>query len=248
MSSLSGKSCLSRLLICLGLQWPSKAGGHLPPQARARSGLPGPGTPEPVGVQRLGVVRLVADGQGIRVASYLPAYRGRVPVKEAGDGADPVAQAQPVGDLDAFLLAQVAGVCLLGLVHGGTIPVYRWFLVPAGGPGASVPPDLAGAFRHPDRVGGLGEVHAFLGQQAHVLGPSGLAHRLPRRIIVPLEHPAAGPCPVIMVARGHLTLLAVGQVLQRSLELAVCQCAVLSAYAVVFLRVLFFSHNSLYRA
>lgn len=84
---------------------PSKAGEYLPPQARARPGLPGPGTLEPVGAQLLGVVRLVAAGQGIRVASYLPAYRGRVPVKEAGDGADPVAQAQPVGDLDAFLLA-----------------------------------------------------------------------------------------------------------------------------------------------
>ena len=64
------------------------------------------------------------------------------------------------------------------------------------------------------------QVHAFLGQQAHVLGPPGLAHRLPRRIIVPLEHPAVGPCPVIMVARGHLILPAVGQVLRRSLELA----------------------------
>ncbi|WP_236715211.1 transposase [Bifidobacterium breve] len=69
-------------------------------------------------------------------------------------------------------------------------------------------------------MGGLGEVHALLGQQAHVLGPPGLAHRLPRRITVPLEHPAAGPCPVVMVARGHLILPAVGQVLQRSLELA----------------------------
>ena len=171
------------------------------------------------------MVRLVASGQGVRVASYLAAHGGRVPVKEAGDGAYAVAQAQPVGDQDAFLLAQIAGVYLPGLVHGGTIPVHRWSLVPAGGPGASVPPGLAGAFRHPDRMGGLGEVHALLGQQAHVLGPPGLAHRLPRRITVPLEHPAAGPCPVVMVARGHLILPAVGQVLQRSLELAECASA-----------------------
>ena len=77
----------------------------------------------------------------------------------------------------------------------------------------------AGAFRDADRVRGLGEVHAFLVQQAHVLGASRLAHQLPRRIFDAVERPTVFPATVfVSVASGHLTLLAVGQVLQRSLE------------------------------
>jgi len=68
-------------------------------------------------------------------------------------------------------------------------------------------------------VRGLGEVHAFLVQQAHVLGASRLAHQLPRRIFDAVERPTVFPATVfVSVASGHLTLLAVGQVLQRSLE------------------------------
>lgn len=56
-------------------------------------------------------------------------------------------------------------------------------------------------------------------QQAHVLGASRLAHQLPRRIFDAVERPTAFPATVfVSVASGHLTLLAVGQVLQRSLE------------------------------
>ena len=66
---------------------------------------------------------------------------------------------------------------------------------------------------------GLGEVHAFLVRQAHVLGASRLAHQLPRRIFDAVERPTVFPATVfVSVASGHLTLLAVGQVLQRSLE------------------------------
>ena len=56
-------------------------------------------------------------------------------------------------------------------------------------------------------------------QQAHVLGASRLAHQLPRRIFDAVERPTVFPATVfVSVASGHLTLLAVGQVLQRSLE------------------------------
>ena len=66
---------------------------------------------------------------------------------------------------------------------------------------------------------GLGEVHAFLVRQAHVLGASRLVHQLPRRIFDAVERPTVFPATVfVSVASGHLTLLAVGQVLQRSLE------------------------------
>ena len=72
---------------------------------------------------------------------------------------------------------------------------------------------------HSDSLRGLGEVHAFLVQQAHVLGASRLAHQLPRRIFDAVERPTVFPATVfVSVASGHLTLLAVGQVLQRSLE------------------------------
>ena len=107
----------------------------------------------------------------------------------------------------------------LGFVHGGTIPVHQGFLVPSRGARPAVAPRLAGAFRDADRVRGLGEVHAFLVQQAHVLGASRLAHQLPRRIFDAVERPTVFPATVfVSVASGHLTLLAVGQVLQRSLE------------------------------
>lgn len=106
-----------------------------------------------------------------------------------------------------------------GFVHGGTIPVHQGFLVPSRGARPAVAPRLAGAFRDADRVRGLGEVHAFLVQQAHVLGASRLAHQLPRRIFDAVERPTVFPATVfVSVASGHLTLLAVGQVLQRSLE------------------------------
>ena len=51
----------------------------------------------------------------------------------------------------------------------------------------------AGAFRDADRVRGLGEVHAFLVQQAHVLGASRLAHQLPRRIFDALNVQRCSP-------------------------------------------------------
>ena len=144
-----------------------------------------------------------------------------VAAQQAGDGADRIAQTQTVRDLDALLLAQVARMEGLGFVHGGTIPVHQGFLVPSRGARPAVAPRLAGAFRDADRVRGLGEVHAFLVQQAHVLGASRLAHQLPRRIFDAVERPTAFPATVfVSVAPGHLTLLAVGQVLQRSLELA----------------------------
>ena len=91
--------------------------------------------------------------------------------------------------------------------------------IPSRGARPAVAPRLAGAFRDADRVRGLGEVHAFLVQQAHVLGASRLAHQLPRRIFDAVERPTVFPATVfVSVASGHLTLLAVGQVLQRSLE------------------------------
>jgi ssRNA-specific RNase YbeY (16S rRNA maturation enzyme) len=145
-----------------------------------------------------------------------------VAAQQAGDGADRIAQTQTVRDLDALLLAQVARMEGLGFVHGGTIPVHQGFLVPSRGARPAVAPRLAGAFRDADRVRGLGGVHAFLVQQAHVLGASRLAHQLPRRIFDAVERPTVFPATVfVSVASGHLTLLAVGQVLQRSLEPAV---------------------------
>ena len=67
--------------------------------------------------------------------------------------------------------------------------------------------------------GGLGEVHALLVQQTHVLLAPRRAHQLPRRIFDAVERPTVFPATVfVSVAPGHLTLLAVGQVLQRSLE------------------------------
>lgn len=165
MSSLSGKSCLSRLPICSGLQCRPR-----PANISRHRRVPGPAF--------LGLGRLS------RSAPDCWAWYGSWhPVR-------------------GFVLRRISRLTVAGRRSG------------------CVPPGLAGAFRHPDRMGGLGEVHALLGRQAHVLGPPGLAHRLPRRITVPLEHPAAGPRPVVMVARGRLILPAVGQVLRRSLELA----------------------------
>ena len=108
-----------------------------------------------------------------------------------------------------------------GFVHGGTIPVHACLFVPPGGAGAPVAPYLAGALGDPDRMGCLGEVHALLVQQTHVLLALRRAHQLPRRIFDAVERPTAFPATVfVSVAPGHLTLLAVGHVLQRSLELA----------------------------
>ena len=72
--------------------------------------------------------------------------------------------------------------------------------------------------------------HALLVQQTHVLLAPRRAHQLPRRIFDAVERPTAFPATVfVSVAPGHLTLLAVGQVLQRSLELArTCTWGVLS--------------------
>lgn len=167
----------------------------------------------------MGAAGLVTAGLGIPVALDLAADRAGVAAQRAGDGADRIAQTQTVRDLDALLLAQVARMEGPGFVHGGTIPVHQGFLVPSRGARPAVAPRLAGAFRDADRVRGLGEVHAFLVQQAHVLGASRLAHQLPRRIFDAVERPTVFPATVfVAVAPGHLTLLAVGQVLQRSLE------------------------------
>ena len=201
---------------------PAQPGGDLVPQSRALGRLARFGAFEPVRGLLLGAVRLVTAGLGIPVALDLAADRAGVAAQQAGDGADRIAQTQTVRDLDALLLAQVARMEGLGFVHGGTIPVHQGFLVPSRGARPAVAPRLAGAFRDADRVRGLGEVHAFLVQQAHVLGASRLAHQLPRRIFDAVERPTVFPATVfVSVASGHLTLLAVGQVLQRSLEPAV---------------------------
>lgn len=198
---------------------PAQPGGDLVPQSRALGRLARFGAFEPVRGLLLGAVRLVTAGLGIPVALDLAADRAGVAAQQAGDGADRIAQTQTVRDLDALLLAQVARMEGLGFVHGGTIPVHQGFLVPSRGARPAVAPRLAGAFRDADRVRGLGEVHAFLVQQAHVLGASRLAHQLPRRIFDAVERPTVFPATVfVSVASGHLTLLAVGQVLQRSLE------------------------------
>ena len=69
---------------------------------------------------------------------------------------------------------------------------------------------------------GLGEVHALLVRQAHVLGASRLAHQLPRRVFDAVERPTVCVAvPVMMMAFRHLILLVAGQVSQRSLELAI---------------------------
>ena len=102
-----------------------------------------------------------------------------------------------------------------GFVHGGTMPVHRRFLVPA------VAPRLSGALRYADGMGGLGEVHALLIQQAYVLRPPCRAHFVPRRVIDTVERPAALPAAsLVSMALAHLVLPVLGQVLQRSLELA----------------------------
>lgn len=101
---------------------------------------------------------------------------------------------------------------------------------PPGGAGAPVAPYLAGALGDPDRMGGLGEVHALLVWQTHALLAPRRAHRLPRRIFDAVERPTAFPATVLVsAAPGHLTLLAVGQVLQQSLELAVILAALRKA-------------------
>ena len=198
---------------------PAQPGGDLVPQSRALGRLARFGAFEPVRGLLPGAAGLVTAGLGIPVALDLAADRAGVAAQQAGDGADRIAQTQTVRDLDALLLAQVARMEGLGFVHGGTIPVRQGFLVPSRGARPAVAPRLAGAFRDADRVRGLGEVHAFLVQQAHVLGASRLAHQLPRRILDAVERPTVFPAMVfVSVASGHLTLLAVGQVLQRSLE------------------------------
>ena len=198
---------------------PAQPGGDLVPQSRALGRLARFGAFGPVGRLLLGAVRLVTAGLGIPVALDLAADRAGVAAQQAGDGADRIAQTQTVRDLDALLLAQVARMEGLGFVHGGTIPVHQGFLVPSRGARPAVAPRLAGAFRDPDRVRGLGEVHALLVQQAHVLGASRRAHLVPRRVFDAVERPTAFPATVfVSVASGHLILLAVGQVLQRSLE------------------------------
>ena len=79
-------------------------------------------------------------------------------------------------------------------------------------------------------MGGLGEVHALLVWQTHALLAPRRAHRLPRRIFDAVERPTAFPATVLVsAAPGHLTLLAVGQVLQQSLELAVILAALRKA-------------------
>ena len=198
---------------------PAQPGGDLVPRSRALGRLARFGAFEPVRGLLPGAAGLVTAGPGIPVALDLAADRAGVAARQAGDGADRIAQTQTVRDLDALLLAQVARMEGPGFVHGGTIPVHQGFLVPSRGARPAVAPRLAGAFRDADRVRGLGEVHAFLVRQAHVLGASRLAHQLPRRIFDAVERPTVFPATVsVSVASGHLTLLAVGQVLQRSLE------------------------------
>lgn len=200
---------------------PAQPGQYLRPQRRAVGRLARFGAFEPVSRLLLGAVGLAVAGPGVPVALDLAADRAGVASRQPGDGADRIAQAQPVGDQDALLLIEVARVDPFGFVHGGTIPVHACLFVPPGGAGAPVAPYLAGALGDPDRMGCLGEVHALLVQQTHVLLAPRRAHQLPRRIFDAVERPTAFPATVfVSVAPGHLTLLAVGQVLQRSLELA----------------------------
>ena len=198
---------------------PAQPGGDLVPQSRAHGRLARSGAFEPVRGLLLGAVGLAAAGLGIPVALDLAADRAGVAAQQPGDGADRIAQTQTVRDGDPLVLAQIARMDPLWFVHGGTIPVHQGFLVPSRGARPAVAPRLAGAFRDADRVRGLGEVHALLIQQAHVLGASRLAHLVPRRVFDAVERPTACVAvPVMMMAFHHLILLAVGQVLQRSLE------------------------------
>jgi len=200
---------------------PAQPGQYLHPQRRALGRLARSGAFEPVSRLLLGAAGPAVADPGIPVALDLAADRAGVAAQQAGDGADRIARAQPVGDQDALLLIEVARVDPFGFVHGGTIPVHACLFVPPGGAGAPVAPYLAGALGDPDRMGGLGEVHALLVRQTHVLLAPRRAHQLPRRIFDAVERPTAFPATVfVSVAPGHLTLLAVGQVLQRSLELA----------------------------
>ncbi len=176
---------------------------------------------EPVGRLLPGAAGLAIAGPGIPVALGLAADRAGVASRRPGDGADRIARARPVGDRDVLLLIEVARVDPFGFVHGGTMPVHACPFVPPGGAGAPVAPYLAGALGDPDRMGGPGEVHALLVRQTHALLAPRRAHRLPRRIFDAVERPTAFPVTVfVSAAPGHLTLLAVGQVLQQSLELA----------------------------
>ena len=203
----------------LRVPMPAQPGQYLRPQRRAVGRLARFGAFEPVSRLLLGPVGFAVAGLGIPVALDLAADRAGVASQQARDGADRIAQAQPVGDQDALLLIEVARVDPFGFVHGGTIPVYACLFVPPGGAGAPVAPYLAGALGDPGRMGGLGEVHALLVQQTHVLLAPRRAHQLPRRIFDAVERPTVFPATVfVSVASGHLTLLAVGQVLQRSLE------------------------------
>ena len=200
---------------------PAQPGQYLHPQRRALGRLARSGAFEPVSRLLLGAAGPAVADPGIPVALDLAADRAGVAPRQPGDGADRIARAQPVGDQDALLLIEVARVDPFGFVHGGTIPVHACLFVPPGGAGAPVAPYLAGALGDPDRMGGLGKVHALLVQQTHVLLAPRRAHQLPRRIFDAVERPTAFPATVfVSVAPGHLTLLAVGQVLQRSLELA----------------------------
>ena len=128
----------------------------------------------------LGPVRLVHAGRGIRVAHQLAAGGRRGTIERARDPAHAHAGLPPVGDADALVLAQIPRTDLLGNVHGGTIPVHRWLLVPAVRSCPSVAPHLAGAFGHAHRPRGLREVHAHLEMLDVPASPRRAAHISPR--------------------------------------------------------------------
>ena len=177
-----------------GVLRPSQAG--VLPQAQLRGRLDGRVHQH---AQRLhGLVPGQADQDGVRHEHHGSSTRARSCGMIGGDGInDESNKTAPAPNLN-FLLNKN---------------------IPSRGARPAVAPRLAGAFRDADRVRGLGEVHAFLVQQARVLGASRLAHQLPRRIFDAVERPTVFPATVfVSVASGHLTLLAVGQVLQRSLE------------------------------
>lgn len=175
-------------------------------QAGHRMDLRGLGSSEPVRAHLLGPVRLVHAGRGIRVAHQLAAGGRRETIERARDPAHAHAGLPPVGDADALVLAQIPRTDLLGNVHGGTIPVHRWLLVPAVRSCPSVAPHLAGAFGHAHRPRGLREVHAHL-EMLDVPASPRRAHLAMRRVLHTLERPPA-----------HPILLPVDQMLQRSLE------------------------------
>lgn len=110
----------------------------------------------------LGGVGPVLAVRGVPVAAYLPADRRRAAAQLGRDGPDSGLLPQPVGDVDAVGLAQVAREGRSRLNARRHHRVDRWCrLVPARG-SAYVPPSLAGPDVDADDRGGLGVAHSLI--------------------------------------------------------------------------------------